>query len=71
MPYFRFFRSADASRYAVGQSVFSGGTIQGIEQDTVYVGSKTPIDLDKIILLERGAPDTRRFDCGSQGHGQG
>ena len=58
MPYFRFFRSADASQYAVGQSVFGGGTIQCIEQDTVYVDSKTPIDLEKIILMDRGAPDT-------------
>ena len=58
MPYFRFFRSADASQYAVGQSVFGGGTIQGIEQDTVHVESRTPIDLDKIILLDGGALDT-------------
>ena len=58
MPYFRFFSSADASQYAVGQSVFGGGTIQGIEQDTVHVESRTPIDLDKIILLDGGALDT-------------
>ena len=58
MPYFELFSSVDASQYEVGQSVFGEGKIHSIEQDTVMVESETPIDLDKIKLLDGGALDT-------------